>query len=56
VESETIRNRFPILSRFIEAKAVANVVSIMLDDSSHVTQAWVDHDGDIVLEVTLLSG
>ncbi len=33
----------------IEAKTFANVATLMPDGSPHVTQTWVDHDGDIVL-------
>jgi len=33
----------------IEAKSFTNVATLMLDGSPHVTQTWVDHEGDIVL-------
>ncbi|MDA4134111.1 MAG: PPOX class F420-dependent oxidoreductase [Thaumarchaeota archaeon] len=33
----------------IEAKTYANVATLMPDGSPHVTQTWVDHEGDIVL-------
>jgi PPOX class probable F420-dependent enzyme len=33
----------------IEAKTYANVATLMPDGSPHVTQTWVDHDGDVVL-------
>jgi len=33
----------------IEAKTFANVATLMPDGSPHVTQTWVDHEGDIVL-------
>jgi PPOX class probable F420-dependent enzyme len=35
--------------RLIEAKTYANVATLMADGSPHVTQTWVDHDGDLVL-------
>src|SRR5580704_403986 len=37
----------------IEAKTYANVATLMPDGSPHVTQTWVDHDGDIVLINTI---
>jgi PPOX class probable F420-dependent enzyme len=37
------------VKKLIEAKTYANVATLMLDGSPHVTQTWVDHDGDIVL-------
>jgi PPOX class probable F420-dependent enzyme len=33
----------------IEGKTYANVATLMKDGSPHVTQTWVDHDGDLVL-------
>ena len=37
------------VKKLIEAKVYANVATLMPDGSPHVTQTWVDHDGDIVL-------
>jgi PPOX class probable F420-dependent enzyme len=37
------------VKKLIEAKTYANVATLMLDGSPHVTRTWVDHDGDIVL-------
>lgn len=37
------------VKKLIEAKTFANVATLMPDGSPHVTQTWVDHDGDIVL-------
>jgi PPOX class probable F420-dependent enzyme len=37
------------VKRLIEAKSYAHVGTLMGDGSPHVTQTWVDHDGDIVL-------
>jgi PPOX class probable F420-dependent enzyme len=37
------------VKKLIEAKTYANVATLMPDGSPHVTQTWVDHDGDIVL-------
>jgi PPOX class probable F420-dependent enzyme len=37
------------VKKLIEAKVYANVATLMKDGSPHVTQTWVDHDGDIVL-------
>jgi PPOX class probable F420-dependent enzyme len=37
------------VKKLIEAKTFANVATLMKDGSPHVTQTWVDHDGDIVL-------
>ena len=33
----------------IEGKVFANVATLMKDGSPHVTQTWVDHEGDLVL-------
>jgi PPOX class probable F420-dependent enzyme len=33
----------------IEERTFANVATLMPDGSPHVTQTWVDHDGDIVI-------
>jgi PPOX class probable F420-dependent enzyme len=33
----------------IEARTFAEVATLMPDGSPHVTQTWVDHDGDIIL-------
>jgi PPOX class probable F420-dependent enzyme len=33
----------------IEAKTYANVATLMPDGSPHVTQTWVDHEGDLIL-------
>lgn len=33
----------------IESKTYANVATLMPDGSPHVTQTWVDHDGDTVI-------
>jgi PPOX class probable F420-dependent enzyme len=35
--------------KLIEAKTYANVATLMPDGSPHVTQTWVDHDGDLIL-------
>jgi PPOX class probable F420-dependent enzyme len=37
------------VKKLIEAKTYANVATLMPDGSPHVTQTWVDHDGEIVL-------
>jgi PPOX class probable F420-dependent enzyme len=37
------------VKKLIEAKTYANVATLMPDGSPHVTQTWVDHDGDTVL-------
>jgi len=37
------------VKKLIEAKTFANVATLMKDGSPHVTQTWVDHEGDIVL-------
>jgi PPOX class probable F420-dependent enzyme len=37
------------IKKLIEARTFANVATIMPDGSPHVTQTWVDHDGDIIL-------
>jgi PPOX class probable F420-dependent enzyme len=37
------------VKKLIEAKVYANVATLMKDGSPHVTQVWVDHDGDTVL-------
>lgn len=37
------------VKKLIEAKTFANVATMMPDGSPHVTQTWVDHDGDLVL-------
>jgi PPOX class probable F420-dependent enzyme len=37
------------VKKLIEGKSFANVATLMPDGSPHVTQTWVDHDGDIVL-------
>ncbi len=37
------------VKKLIEAKVFANVATLMKDGSPHVTQVWVDHDGDTVL-------
>jgi len=37
------------VKKLIEAKTYANVATLMKDGSPHVTQTWVDHDGDYVL-------
>jgi PPOX class probable F420-dependent enzyme len=37
------------VKKLIEAKTYANVATLMPDGSPHVTQTWVDHEGDIVL-------
>jgi PPOX class probable F420-dependent enzyme len=33
----------------IEGKVYANFATLMADGSPHVTQTWVDHDGDVIL-------
>lgn len=33
----------------IEAKTFANIATLMPDGTPHVTQTWVDHEGDLVL-------
>jgi len=37
------------VKKLIEAKTYANVATLMKDGSPHVTQTWVDHDGDLIL-------
>jgi PPOX class probable F420-dependent enzyme len=37
------------VKKLIEEKVYANVATLMKDGSPHVTQVWVDHDGDTVL-------
>jgi PPOX class probable F420-dependent enzyme len=37
------------VKRLIEGKTYANVATLMKDGSPHVTQTWVDHDGDVVV-------
>src|SRR5579872_6859518 len=37
------------VKKLIEGKTYANVATLMKDGSPHVTQTWVDHDGDLVL-------
>jgi PPOX class probable F420-dependent enzyme len=37
------------VKKLIEAKTYANVATLMPDGSPHVTQTWVDHEGDTVL-------
>jgi PPOX class probable F420-dependent enzyme len=37
------------VKKLIEGKSFANVATLMRDGSPHVTQTWVDHDGDLVL-------
>lgn len=37
------------VKKLIEGKSFANVATLMKDGSPHVTQTWVDHDGDIIL-------
>jgi PPOX class probable F420-dependent enzyme len=37
------------VKKLIEAKAYANVATLMPDGSPQVTQTWVDHEGDLVL-------
>ncbi|HUK75216.1 MAG TPA: PPOX class F420-dependent oxidoreductase [Nitrososphaerales archaeon] len=37
------------VKKLIEAKTYANVATLMKDGSPHVTQTWVDHEGDLVL-------
>jgi len=37
------------VKKLIEGKTYANVATLMKDGSPHVTQTWVDHDGDIVI-------
>ncbi len=37
------------VKKLIEGKTYANVATLMPDGSPHVTQTWVDHDGDVVL-------
>src|SRR5438445_10668380 len=41
------------VKKLIEAKTFANVATLMPDGSPHVTQTWVDHDGDLVLINTI---
>ena len=33
----------------IEGKVFANVATLMKDGSPHVTQTWIDHEGDLVV-------
>jgi len=37
------------VKKLIEQKTYANVATLMPDGSPHVTQTWVDHDGDVVI-------
>lgn len=37
------------VKKLIESKTFANVATLMPDGSPHVTQTWVDHEGDLVL-------
>jgi PPOX class probable F420-dependent enzyme len=37
------------VKKLIEAKSYANFATLMPDGSPHVTQTWVDHEGDIVV-------
>jgi len=37
------------VKKLIEAKTFANVATLIPDGSPHITQTWVDHDGDTVL-------
>jgi PPOX class probable F420-dependent enzyme len=37
------------VKKLIESKSYANFATLMPDGSPHVTQTWVDHDGDTVL-------
>lgn len=37
------------VKKLIGSKTFANVATLMPDGSPHVTQTWVDHDGDIVI-------
>ena len=37
------------VKKLIEAKTFANFATIMPDGSPHVTQTWVDHEGDTVI-------
>ncbi len=36
------------VKKLIEARTYADVATLMPDGSPHVTQTWVDHEGDIV--------
>jgi PPOX class probable F420-dependent enzyme len=37
------------VKQLIESKTFANFATLMPDGSPHVTQTWVDHDGDLVI-------
>jgi PPOX class probable F420-dependent enzyme len=37
------------VKNLIESKVYANFATLMPDGSPHVTQTWVDHEGDLVL-------
>jgi len=37
------------VKRLIESRTYANFATLMPDGSPHVTQTWVDHEGDIIL-------
>lgn len=37
------------VKNLIEAKTFANLATLMPDGSPHVTQTWVDHEGDLIL-------
>jgi PPOX class probable F420-dependent enzyme len=37
------------VKKLIEGKSFANFATLMPDGSPHVTQTWVDHEGDLVL-------
>jgi PPOX class probable F420-dependent enzyme len=39
----------PTAVKLIEGKNFANVATVMVDGSPHVTPVWIDHDGDIIL-------
>jgi len=37
------------VKKLIDGRSFANFATLMADGSPHVTQTWVDHDGDLVV-------
>jgi PPOX class probable F420-dependent enzyme len=48
-ESPVLKPLPDSVRKLIEGRSFANVATLMPDGSPHITQTWVDHDGDIVL-------
>jgi PPOX class probable F420-dependent enzyme len=44
------------VKKLIEQKAYANVATLMPDGSPHVTQTWVDHEGDNIVLINTFEG